>query len=114
MLIEAGDKLHVVTRRLFEGDIRRHFVGEVEETTNSAVRAAGFAFVFDMSLNQFVRRPERRVRILSLVDSGLIINLLPRGIVVEELRYQASADNRTIVTDGRGFRMDIHEFGSKR
>ena len=30
MVVEPGEKLFIVTRRLFEGDLRRHFVGEVK------------------------------------------------------------------------------------
>ena len=31
-----GDKLHLITRRLFEGDVRRHFVGTVVDARSAA------------------------------------------------------------------------------
>jgi len=34
MVLTAGDKVHVVLRRGFESDIRRHFVGEVTHTSD--------------------------------------------------------------------------------
>ena len=41
MVIDKGEKIHIVTRRNFEGDLRRHFVGEVVEVQDAAVRIEG-------------------------------------------------------------------------
>lgn len=30
MVLEIGEKVHVMVKRAFVGDIRRHFVGEVK------------------------------------------------------------------------------------
>ena len=55
MVVEPGEKLFIVTRRLFEGDLRRHFVGEVKAATESTVRLEGYTFVFDAGIGKFVR-----------------------------------------------------------
>ena len=39
MVIVAGDKVHIMTRRLFETDLRRHFVGVVEEVSEFSDQA---------------------------------------------------------------------------
>jgi hypothetical protein len=114
MILEKGDKLHIITRRLFEGDLRRHFVGEVEEVSGALVRVAGYAFILDPWASQFVRKPERRVRILSLLDAGHIVNVIPQEVVVEKVRYRTTPENALVVTDGASFSMDINEFGPKR
>ena len=36
-----GEIVHVIERRLFVGDVRRHFVGEVELCTDCALRVRG-------------------------------------------------------------------------
>ena len=57
MLIKKnGEKIFIGTRRLFERDLRRHFVGEVQECTDFAVRVQGYAFVFDDINGDLLRR----------------------------------------------------------
>ncbi|HLC03620.1 MAG TPA: hypothetical protein VJK02_11330 [Anaerolineales bacterium] len=47
MVITVGEEVHIITRRLFENDLRRHFAGLVEEVSRSLLRARGHVFVFD-------------------------------------------------------------------
>lgn len=47
MVIGKGEKVFIVTRRLFDGDLRRHFAGEVQEATDTVIRVRGFVFVYD-------------------------------------------------------------------
>jgi hypothetical protein len=114
VVVDKGDKLHIIVRRNFEGDLRRHFVGEVEEVSGTLVRLAGYAFIHDPWANEFLRKPECRVRILSLADAGLVVNVLPRDVVVEKVRYRTTVENRLVVSDGSAFALDFNEFGTKR
>ncbi|MBU0640520.1 MAG: hypothetical protein KKB50_16780 [Planctomycetes bacterium] len=52
MVVKPGGKIHAMTRRNFEADLRRHFIGEVVESAESAVQASGHVFVFDTASNQ--------------------------------------------------------------
>lgn len=65
-VLEVGDKLHIITRRLFEADARRHFVGEVIGISGQLQEVRGYAFVFNRGTNEYKRRPELRTRIFSL------------------------------------------------
>ncbi len=114
MLIEVGEKVHVIERRLFESDVRRHFCGEVERCGDDAIRARGFVFTFDSSLSQYVRSDGERVRILPLAVSGFIINVLPNDTKVADVSYVVSDEGRLTVTDGGSFSLDINEFGRRR
>ncbi len=87
MVLNKGDKIHVVTRRSFESDLRRHFVGEVLETTNVSAQVEGYAFVYSTHRDQFIRKLEKRRRIITLIDSGLIITLIPAEVSIEDLKY---------------------------
>lgn len=114
MLLNVGEKVHVISRRLFEGDLRRHFAGLVESATESAVRLRGHVFVFEPRVTQFQKRPESRIRIISLIDANLIINVLPADVDIERLEYRlVPPENHLVLTDGR-FSLDINEFGSTR
>ena len=113
-MLSKGEKVFVITRRLFEGDLRRHFVGEVQEISSFAMRAKGFSFVFDEGTKQFVRREELRIRIFSLIDVGLVINILPEEARLEDIRYIWDEQNRRIITDDTTFSMNISEFSVNR
>lgn len=114
MLIEVGEKVHVIERRLFDTDVRRHFCGEVEQCDDDAIRARGYVFTFDSSLSQYVRSDGERIRILPLAVSGFIINILPAETKVQSVRYVVSDEGRLTVTDGGRFSLDINEFGRMR
>ena len=108
-IIKPGELIHVIHR--FEKEMKRHFVGEVECVTDRVVRASGYAFVVDdPRTHEFVKRPDRRVKIVPLTDGELIINILPPTLCLEDLRYEEH-EHRLCLTDGRNWKMDLKEFG---
>lgn len=116
MVLNIGEKIHVVTRRLFESDAKRHFAGEIEAAGENVVRLRGYAFVFefDAMVNHFVRRPELRTRIVSLTDSDNLINVIPSKVDLEELEYKLSPKKHLVITDNKDFSLDINEFSGAR
>ncbi len=114
MILEKGDKLHVISHRVFEDDLRRHFVGEVQESSDTVARVKGYTFVFDQSKCEYTKKSIPRIRIISLVDSLNIINLIPRETKLDSIVYCLDRNNRLIVTDSDAFTLDINEFGSNR
>lgn len=111
MIIKPGEKIHVIIRRRFENDLRRHFIGNVIETDGILTRAEGYTFVLDTITNQYVRRIDKRTRIIGLSDAGNIINILPANADLESAKYHLNSDHRLIVTDEKTFALDINEFG---
>ena len=73
MFLESGEKVHVIERRLFESDVRRHFVGEVTATDVMAMRVAGYVFVHDTTSSTWIRGSEFRRRIIPIGSSGFVI-----------------------------------------
>lgn len=113
MLVDLGEMIHVIERRRFEGDVRRHFFGVVEGVSDQAVRLSGYLFVFVPGSSSFSKSKERRTRIIPLVSSGVILNVAPADTVLEEVKY-VETNGRLSVTDGRVFSLDINEFSSFR
>ena len=108
-IIAPGEVIHVLHR--FEKDVRRHFVGEVEAANDTVARASGFAFVVDdPRTHEFVKRPERRTKLIALADGELLINVLPPTVKLEDVRYETK-DHRLYMTDGKKWKMDLKEFG---
>lgn len=114
MLLNIGEKVHIISRRAFEGDLRRHFVGEIMGISDTAVRVNGYSFIFHEGVGEFQRKPELRVRIFSLIDARIIINVIPRSSEIGKVTYRLSKENNLIATDGEHFQLDINEFGPQR
>jgi hypothetical protein len=110
MILTRGEKVHIIQRRLFETDLRRHFLGEVCEAVELVVRVRGYTFEFEKAGNRYVRLPEARERVVSLVDGSFIINILPPHAKCEKATYAIGKDNRLCVTDGETFSLDLNEF----
>ena len=112
MILGNGEKVYIITRRNFEGDLRRHFLGEVQMCTDTAVRVQGYAFVYDNRISNFLKRDDLRTRIFSLVDANYVINVLPLETILEDIHYQVSANNQRMITDDKTFNMNISEFSA--
>ena len=65
-ILKPGEKVHIILRRRFDKDVRRHFAGEVEVYESGVARATGYVFVIDdLSKHLFVKRPDKRTKIFS-------------------------------------------------
>lgn len=113
MILEQGEKIHVVERRLFVDDVRRHFIGEVLKCTERAVRARGYVWVFDAVSGQYIQKPEKRERIFAL-DDRLIINVIPSEADIEATAYISDPQKGLLVTDRESFFLEITEFTAMR
>lgn len=109
--IAVGDRIHVIARRLFLEDLRRHFVGTVVAVSGHLVRADGYTFVFDSSSGTYVKRETPRTRVIGAGDAAVIVNVIPDGVDIDALGYE-SIDRRLVLTDGAGYTLDINEFGT--
>jgi len=114
MVISVGEKVHVVTRRLFEEDLRRHFAGVVEGTTDTAIRVRGYTWVYERSSGEFIRRKAMRTMVMGTSDAGLILSILPETVELDNLRYAMDSKRKRVLTDDHGFEMNVSEFGAMR
>ena len=114
MLIEISEKVHVVVRRTFETDLRRHFIGEIKMANDSIARIEGYFMLFDKSKNTFIKNPNIRVTIMDLSSSGYWVNIIPKDVSLADLRYNYDSNNKLKLTDGKSFEIDINEFGAFR
>ncbi len=73
-------------------------------------RVRGFTFLMDKGTNQYIRRSER-VRLISLVDAGNAITVLPPDSRIEDARYVYSEKEGMTITDGESFELEINEIG---
>jgi hypothetical protein len=109
-VLTVGEKLHIMTRRLFADDVHPHFVGEISAVTGPLFRVQGFSFIFDSATNSYVKHPELRTRLFSLSDAGHIITVIPQEVDLNSLEFR-TVSGRLAITDSRSFSLEINEFG---
>ena len=113
-MLGKEEKVFVITRRLFEGDRIRQFVGEVQESTDSIIKVRGYAFVHDDFTNEIVRREDIRTRIISLVDAINLIFVIPKDVILENVQYKLNDMNERVISDNESFTMNLNEFGASK
>ena len=111
MILKSGEKIHVVHRRMFDKDTRKHFVGEVEAYEHGVVRALGHVFVIDdPAENIFRKKSELRSRLISISAGNVYVNVLPPTVDLEQIRYE-NKGRALRITDGSEWHLDLKEFG---
>ena len=108
-VLEQGDPILIITRRNFAEDVSRHFVGHIERYDLSAIRVAGYAFIYDSAHDRFIKRQQQRTRIFRL-DNQIVLFVLPSDTEVASIRYEVDAEHGLTVTDGRHVKLQLSEF----
>ena len=109
MILQKGEKIHVIHRRHFEKDPHRHFIGVVDTYENGLARVTGHIFTVDAAKYVFFRRPELRTRIVALNSGDVIVNVVPQSVDLEKVVYKQEKKS-VRVTDGSDWHMDISDF----
>jgi hypothetical protein len=109
MILEKGEKVHVIHRRNFEKDPHRHFVGVVDAYENGIARVTGHIYTVDLVKFSFFRRQEQRTRIIPLGSGDVLVNVLPPSVDLAKITYKQEKKS-VRVTDGSDWHMDISEF----
>ncbi|KPJ86180.1 hypothetical protein AMJ57_00225 [Parcubacteria bacterium SG8_24] len=107
-VLSAGEKVHIIERRVFAGQPRRHFIGEIKVATPHAIRISGYAWLYDIKSGTYVRRPGLRLRVIYL-GAGMIINLIPQEVDIDSIRYTKDESGIARITDGKEYGLDLNE-----
>jgi hypothetical protein len=109
MILRSGEKIHVIHRRYYDKDAHRHFIGSVEAYEDGIARVIGHVYTVDTVKFQYMRRPEVRTRILSIVGGDLLINIIPPTVNLDQITYKQEKKG-VRVTDGSEWHLDLSEF----
>lgn len=113
LIFEVGEKVHIIEQRQLTEDVRRHFVGEIVNCTEHAMRLKGYVWVYDPMKAAFIRKPEKRERVMYL-DNRLTIHLIPTEVDLDKIKYVTLPGKGLVVADGEKFTLDISEFTATR
>ena len=108
-VIAAGEKVIIITKRIFADDVRRHFIGTVTACSGSLVRVEGHAWIAN-NVGGYERRSDHRTRVFSLSYGGEVVLIVPPSVELDDLTYRI-VTGRLIITDDADFSLDITEFG---
>jgi hypothetical protein len=109
MILRSGEKVHVIHRRYYDKDVHRHFIGTVEAYEDGVARVIGHVYTVDTVKFQYVRRPEIRTRIISIVSGELLVNVIPPSVDLEKITYKHEKKG-VRVSDGSDWHLDLSEF----
>ncbi|MCG8404665.1 MAG: hypothetical protein MI923_05645 [Phycisphaerales bacterium] len=109
MILESGDKILVVHRRLFDKDENRYFVGTVEAFESGIARVTGYSFVRDFIGGLVFRKPDPRTKLLSISSGTLLVYVLSKEVPIEALEFVVSDDGGVTATDGKSLHMNLSE-----
>jgi hypothetical protein len=108
-LLETGDRIAVIDRKLFRDDNTRLFVGVVEDYENGVARASGFGYhINPYEVAGTERRAEERTRLVA-VSSWDVVYVLPKEIDIGDLQVRRSPKS-LVLTDGKSLMMDLSEW----
>ena len=108
-ILNQEDKLLIVHRRLFEGDVSRYFIGEVDASNDILVQVTGYTWVNSALKTSFFKKEEARTKIFSLSSGTFIVYKLKRDLDMKSIEITVKDDTRTILQDKNGEVMDITE-----
>ena len=109
MLLNSGDKVFVVHRRLFDKDQSRFFLGSILEYENGIAKVEGRTLIKDPFSGDILEKPDARTKIISISSGTLIVYQLPQDIQIESIKFEVDLTGTIMMTDGSKFEMDISE-----
>jgi hypothetical protein len=112
MILKPGEKVHVIHRRIYEKDHHRHFIGVVEAYDLGVARITGHVYTVDSVKFSFVKRPELRTRLVSVVSGDVLINIIPPAVNLDKITYKQER-KAVRVTDGSDWHLDLSEYSWK-
>jgi hypothetical protein len=102
MILQKGEKIHVIHRRHFEKDPHRHFAGIVEAYEQGVARATGYIYTVDSARFAFFRRTEKRTRFIPLASGDVLVNVIPPEVDLDKIVYKQEK-KFVRITDGKWF-----------
>ena len=84
-MLEQGDKILIVHRRLFEKDTPRFFVGEVQAYEDGLAKVKGYTFVKDLFSGSMKKKPDLRTKVMSIVSGTFIVYQLPVTVLLDSV-----------------------------
>jgi len=107
--LQKGEKVHIIHRRIYEKDHHRHFIGVVDGYEQGVARVTGNVYTVDPTKFTYMKRPEMRTRLVSVVSGDILMNVIPASVDLDKITYKQER-KAVRVTDGSEWYLDLSEY----
>lgn len=108
-VIEKGEAVLVVHRRLFTDDQQRFFVGKVLAYDDGVARVSGYTWRPDPHRNgTWQRKSDMRTKLVALASGTFIVYAIAVADI-DAVEISTNAKGLLVVSDNNGFEMDVSE-----
>lgn len=111
-ILETGDKLLIVHRRLYPSDLPRYFAGTVDAFADGLAVVTGYTWEREQFAGRFRKKEDVRRKIVPIASGTVLAYLLPRETDVGNLVVENLGRDTIWLTDRAHFRMDLTERSS--
>ena len=108
MVLQSGNKVLIVQRRLFEKDSPRFFVGTVDVCEAGLVKVTGYTHFQDKMTGHVQRKDDVRTKVIPIASGTVLVYLLSDDTRIDDLHF-IHTSSQVMITDGSNFRMDLTE-----
>ena len=109
MILQEGNKVLVVHRRLYETDDARFFIGTVDGYEAGIAKVSGYSLVKDSFSGELIEREDQKTKIFAISSGTLIVYELPMDVKISDLRFEVKEGGKLWLTDGKNLMMDLSE-----
>lgn len=109
MILDRGDKVLIVHRRLFDGDSIRFFVGVVDSYEDGIAKVTGHTWIREPFSAALFKKEGARTKIFSISSGTLIVYQLPIATELSSVRFEDDRFGRIWIGDGKDLRIDLSE-----
>ena len=114
MILEAGSKVLVVHRRLFDEDEARYFIGVVDGYEDGIAKVSGYSWILNSLAGTFIEKSELLMKIFSITSGTLIVYQIPSTFDFKKVCFETHGNGSAWLTDGSGFKMNLTERALRR
>lgn len=108
-MLNSGDKILVVHRRIFENDRSRFFVGVVKEYESGIASVSGHSFSRNPQTTAVIKKMEMRTKIISLSCGTLMIYLLDSKLDLSKVHFENAESGDFLLKHADDVIMDLTE-----
>lgn len=109
MILDRGDKLLSIHRRLYDLDPPRYFLGTVLDYFDGIAKVDGNSWAMDPFSGRIIAREGSRIKLISIASGTMILYVLPADSDLDKANFQTAPRGKIVLTDGKALHLDLTE-----
>jgi hypothetical protein len=109
VILDVGNKLLIVHRRLFENDSPRFFIGTLDGFEDGIAKVTGHSWIRDSFTGAVFRKEGKRTKIFSIIAGTVLTYQLPDSLDLSTIRFDFDQDGRFWLLGHPELKLDLSE-----